>query len=324
MGNTKRIMIKRKLLSIVIPAYNEEKNIPIIYKEITKVWEKYLMKKYAIEILFVNDGSIDQTWNEIKKLRKKDKSVKGICLVKNFGHQSALQTGLERATGDAVISIDCDLQHPPILITKLVKAWEDGASIVNTLRKDSVETSVFKKITSNMFYKLINAISTLELRQGEADFRLIDKKTLQVINALPEEPKFYRGLVNWVGYSKTYIPYVASPREYGHSTYTLRKMLELARMGITSFTMMPLKIILVTGVIITICSVLLLIVLSWYKLFVNFHVIDPVVFLILMTMLSTGILIMMQGIISIYLIDVYNLSKKRPSYIIGETLGISL
>ena len=157
--------MNKQLISIVIPAFNEQLNIPIIYRDLIKIWRQ-LSHKYSYEIIFVDDGSMDYSWQKIDEIAKKDKNVKGISFSKNFGHQNAMQAGLKISNGDAVITIDCDLQHPVELIPDLVKAWEKGSDIVNTKRYLTKNEPSFKKITSSMFYKLINILSETKIEPG--------------------------------------------------------------------------------------------------------------------------------------------------------------
>jgi dolichol-phosphate mannosyltransferase len=311
----------KKIISIIIPAYNEEKNVTVIYGQLKEVVSK-LVSKYTFEIIYINDGSIDDTWLTICDLNKKDKSVKGINFSRNFGHQAALQAGLEYAAGDAVISIDADMQQPTQLIPKLLESWEQGNIIVNTIRRNTQKAGLFKIVTSKAFYFMLNIFSNLRMQEGEADFRLIDRKVLDIINKLPETPKFYRGIVKWVGFKHAYIEYTASARVHGKSSYSLRKMLELARIGMTSFSMMPLKIIFGIGTLITLVSGIELVFLTYLKLFVGFGYVSNTFLLASIILFSTGILIMFQGILAVYFIDIYNSSKNRPSYIISDEFGI--
>lgn len=308
-------------ISVVIPSYNEEKNVGLLYDELKKVFANHL-SIYDYELIYVNDGSRDSTWERIVALASKDKNVRGINFSRNFGHACALQAGMEKADGDAVISLDADLQHPPSLIPKLVQKWEEGYEIVATIRKTSEGASLFKRLSAHLFYKLINSLSSLKLRDGEADFRLIDRKVLRVINSLPEQPKFYRGLVNWVGYKKFNIEYDAVSRRYGTSSYTLKKMFELARMGLTSFSLRPLKLILAAGLTIVAVSALALFASIIIKIFINDSYVTNLAIVSLIILLMLGFSIAVQGVLAIYLIDIFNASKNRPSFIVREKINL--
>lgn len=308
----------KKLISIVIPSFNEEKNIRRVYH---RILEQLDTKKYDYEVIFVNDGSKDNTWGEIVSLAKDDKCVQGVCFSRNFGHASALQAGLERATGDAAIMLDADLQQPPSLIPKLISLWEDNNDIVNTVRLSTDGTGWFKNLTSRLFYKLLNSISELELHEGEADFRLLDRKVLDVLNKMPESPKFYRGLVNWLGFNVVRVEYKAGARKYGKSSFTFKKMMEMARLGLTSFSMKPLKIIITIGILQSALSFIGLIVMVAVKLFVNFGYFSNNAILLVLMVFVTGLLATFQGIVAIYLVDIFHFAKGRPAFIIGEEVN---
>jgi dolichol-phosphate mannosyltransferase len=314
----KEASMPKKLLSVVLPSYNEEKNVPLAYEEIVKNIDA---SKYDYEIIFVNDGSKDNTWGVITELAAKDPHVKGLCFSRNFGHPAALQAGLEEAKGDAVIMMDADLQHPPTLIPKLVEEWEGGYDIVNTVRKSTEKIGLVKRITAKGFYKVMNGISDLKLNEGEADFRLIDRKALNTLNEMPESPKFYRGLVNWVGFKVKRVDYKAVARRHGTSSFTMKKMFELARLGLTSFSMKPLKLIITVGLTLSGASLVGLIAMFAIKLFVNPLYVSYGSILVMFLIFITGLLATFQGIVAIYLVDIFNVSKGRPTFIVGERAG---
>lgn len=306
---------QKQLLSIVIPSYNEEKNVSLIYKEIVKNIDK---NRYSYELIFVNDGSSDSTWGAIDTLAEKDVNVRGLNFSRNFGHHAALEAGLNEARGDIVIMMDADLQHPPKLIPALLEKHEQGFDIVNTVRTATEGVGAGKNISSRMFYAVLNGISDLQLREGEADYRLLSRRALDVLNALPESPKFYRGLVNWIGYDVARIEYTASKRMHGKSSYTLRKMIEFARIGLTSFSMRPLKWIMSFGVGIMAISTLSLIIMVAVKLFLSPDYFSNNALLIMFLVFITGVLATIQGIVAMYMVDIHNATKGRPTYIIKE------
>ncbi len=303
----------KQLLSIVLPSHNEEKNLPLVYEEILKNID---FKRFVYEVIFVNDGSIDDTWSVIQRLVAKDANVSGINFSRNYGHAAALEAGLTRARGDVVIMMDADLQHPPTVIPQLIKSYDEGNDIVNTVRLTTQDTGLMKSLTSKMFYWFINNISELNLREGEADFRLLSRSALDVLNALPESPKFYRGLVNWIGFTVARVDYIAVRRVHGHSSYTVKKMVELARLGVTSFSMKPLKIIFSIGVSLTLVAFVLLVVMLILKFFIDPELISYNAIITDCLLLATGILTIFQGTIALYLIDIFSTIKGRPTYII--------
>lgn len=307
--------MSKELLSVVVPSYNEEQNIPLVYKEVVNNIDK---KRFNYEIIFVNDGSKDGTWNSIVGLLDVDKNVKGINFSRNFGHHAALEAGLNEARGDIVIMLDADLQHPPELMKELISKYDKGYEIVNTVRLSTDGVGVFKKLSGKFFYSLLNGLSDLNLKEGEADYRLLSRKALNTLNGLPETPKFYRGLVNWIGYKTTEVEYVAPERKYGKSSYTLKKMFELARMGLTSFSMRPLKLIIGFGVFLTCIAALALITMIIVKLFISSAYFSNNAILVMALMLVTGVLATLQGVIALYMVDIHSASKGRPTYIVEE------
>ena len=311
-------MTMSKLISVVLPSYNEEQNLPLIYAELSTVLGE---TPYDYELLFVNDGSRDRTWDVICELAAEDERVHGLNLSRNFGHHAALQAGLEAARGDAVITMDADLQHPTALIPQLLQQWEDGADVVNTVRLSTEKVGPFKVLTAKLFYFLMNSISDLPLNRGEADFRLIDRRPLDVLNGLPETPKFYRGLVNWIGFRVVRTEYRAEARRHGKSSYTMKKMLELARLGLTSFSMKPLKFIIAFGLTLSVLSALLLCAMLSVKFFADPHYFSNTAILIVFLIFVAGMLSTFQGIIAVYLVDIFDAAKGRPSYIVGDVVG---
>lgn len=308
----------KQLLSVVLPSYNEEQNIELMYKELLKYIDTNTLD---YELIFVNDGSVDKTWREIEKLSKKDKRVQGINFSRNFGHHAALEAGLHQAKGDAVIMMDTDLQHPPELIPQLIKRWHEGYDIVNTVRLSTEGTGILKNITSTMFYKILNNLSSLQLRDGESDFRLISRRALDSLNSLPESPKFYRGLINWIGYDVDRIEYQANARIHGKSSYTLKKMIEFARLGLTSFSMKPLKIIITIGLLLVGSSLLALLAMLITKFGFRSEYFSNNAILVMFLIFVTGLLTTFQGIVAVYLVDIFDAAKGRPTYIVREEVG---
>ena len=236
------------MLSIIIPAYNEESNIRPIHDKLSDVLSHI---ECSYEIIFINDGSTDKTDNSILEIIESDNNVKLISFSRNFGHMAALIAGYNYCKGDAAITMDCDLQHPPELIVDLLDSWSKGYDIVNTVREDINEKSFFKKMTSKYYYKLFSWFSDFPLEQGSADYRLVNRKVINEINELKEYEIFLRGMVQWFGFKSISIPYIANPRYSGNSKYNLRKMLHLAIDGITSFSIKPLKIVTVMGFLVS-------------------------------------------------------------------------
>ena len=309
-----------KTIAIIIPAYNEERNVPLIHQDLRNVL-KTLEDTYTFDITFVNDGSSDSTWAAIESVVKADKHAHGISLSRNFGHQVAIEAGLDRADADAVIMMDCDGQHPAKLLPSMIEKWEHGALIVNTVRKDTIGASFFKKITATMFYGLINKFSETKIEPGSADFRLIDRKIVQVLKTLPEKVKFYRGLISWIGFEPVNIEYVAQERWNGASSYTLLKLYKLATDGLTGFSSFPLKFakyIGLTTVSLRVIGLIAMLALDLLK-----HTYFPVwVYLIVLLFLMNGLQFVVLWFIGSYIGRIYNQQKDRPPYLIRDTLNV--
>jgi glycosyltransferase involved in cell wall biosynthesis len=243
----------KKRISIVIPVCNEEANVQTITDALRSVFSD-LPYDYAIN--FVDDGSTDGTITELKRLAAEYNNIFYISLARNFGHQNALKAGLDLVDADAVIMMDGDMQHPPDLIPEMIKQWEAGNDIVYTIRKDHKEMPLMKRKTSNMFYNLINNLSDIELEQGTADFRLMDRRAVEIFRTFKETDLFMRGLVKWMGFRQLGIEYDPAQRTQGKSKYTLKKMVRFALQGITSFSTRPLYIATYLGFIFSLLSLL--------------------------------------------------------------------
>jgi dolichol-phosphate mannosyltransferase len=302
------------MISVVIPAYNEAGNIELIAKKVSD----QLKKTASYEIIFVDDGSSDLTLEEIKKVATMDSSVKFISFSRNFGHQKALKAGLDHANGDCVISMDADLQHPPELISKLIEKWREGYNIVITIRKDLQNIGFIKKLTSRLFYKVINMISNLDIPLGAADFRLLDRKVVDELKKFNENWLFIRGIISWLGYNQTFIEYTIQNRQFGQSKYSFKKMISFALQGITSFSIIPLRASIMAGLFISFCSFLYTV----YALFDKFYFKTTVpgwTSILISVLFLGGIQLIFLGVIGEYLGKMFIETKRRPNYIIKET-----
>ena len=254
-----------KKISVIVPMYYEEEVAEECYKRLKKVLEG-LAENYEYEIIFINDGSKDKTLNILENIAKENKSVKIISFSRNFGHQCAVTAGLKYVTGDAIVIIDADLQDPPELIPEMLKLWEDGNDVIYGKRKSRAGESKFKLLTASMFYKTLNALSDVEIPKDTGDFRLVDRKVVEVINSLPEHNKFLRGLFSWVGFKQIPFEYERKERIAGKTKYPLGKMLKLAQDGIFSFSTKPLRIVGTMGIISILISIIILVysILSYF------------------------------------------------------------
>jgi glycosyltransferase involved in cell wall biosynthesis len=306
--------IDKITISIVIPCYNEEGNIEILYDQINNV-----LAGNIIEYIFVDDNSNDKTLSILEKLSKNNDNVKYLSFSRNFGHQSALRAGLEYSTGDCVISMDADLQHPPEILQSLIDKWKEGYDIVYTIRKDVENISRFKKVTASLFYKLINNLSDIEIKQGSADFRLLDKRIVNVLtNDITEYHLFYRGLISWIGYNQAAIEYIPNKRFSGDSKYSILKMMNFAIDGITSFSIKPLKLAILLGLILSLLSGLYGIYVIGMLIF-NDETVKGWTSVMLSILFIGGINMILLGIIGEYIGKLYIQSKKRPYFLIKKT-----
>jgi dolichol-phosphate mannosyltransferase len=304
-------------ISIVVPCCNEEANVPKLIEELERVLSA---GDWSWEIIFVDDGSSDSTWNQISSFNSKFPRIKGVRLSRNFGHQYALFAGLSSAQGDAVITMDADLQHPPDLIPKLVFEWEKGYKIVNTIRMENENVSVFKKTSSRIFYKMFTIFSGIRIDPGMADFRLLDREVIKKILDFREESLFIRGLVQWVGFPNSTVEYQPLSRFSGKSKYSIRKMVRFAIDGISSFSIIPLRIAIVIGFLTSFFS-FLGIIYAVYSKFAYYTVPGWSSTLAVISFLL-GILFILLGIIGEYIGRILIEVKRRPRYIISERVGI--
>ncbi|MEI6507113.1 MAG: glycosyltransferase family 2 protein [Bacteroidota bacterium] len=303
-----------KLVSIVLPAYNESANIPVIAGRIQDVFKTL---NYKYEMIFVNDGSRDNSQDVLVELHNSNPNINYIELSRNFGHQNALKAGLDMANGDCVISMDCDLQHPPELIVEFLAKWEEGYEVVYSLRQESKDLSQFKRKTSNLFYALINRMSEIHIEPGSADFRLLDRKVATVFSSLSENEPFIRGLIKWLGFKQYAITYDPAKRFAGESNYTVKKMFRFAMQGLTSFSIRPLYSAIYLGFIFSFLS-LSYIPYVVYSLWVHKEV-QGWASMLMTIVFFGGIQLIILGIIGIYIGKLFIQSKQRPNYIISNS-----
>lgn len=309
-----------KKISVVIPMYYEEEVAQECYERISKVLSQ--IEDYEYEIIFVNDGSKDKTLQILENIAKNDKKIKVISFSRNFGHQCAVTAGIKYVTGDAIVIIDADLQDPPELIPEMLKLWEDGHEVIYGKRKTREGESAFKLLTAKMFYKTLNALSDVDIPKDTGDFRLVDRKVIDVINELPEHNKFLRGLFSWVGFKQVPYEYERKERFAGRTKYPLKKMLKLASDGIISFSTKPLKLLGGLGIISIIISLIILLysIISWIF---NLNNLTAGWTSIMVTLtLFSGIQLLSIWIMSEYIGRIYDETKQRPQYIIDKKINI--
>ncbi|MDD3296612.1 MAG: glycosyltransferase family 2 protein [Candidatus Omnitrophica bacterium] len=305
-------------ISIVIPIYNENQVITELYGQLNSVLSN--LKIAGWEIIFVDDGSTDGSWESIGKLNSLNDKVRGIKLSKNFGHQFAISAGLDYVKGNAVIMMDADLQHPPELIPKLIEKWEEGYDIVYTVREDTGSESLFKRVTSRFFYNIFNKLSKSNIPYGAADFRLLDETVVIQLKSFKERVRFLRGIINWVGYKKIGVSYAAQERFQGKSKYSFLKMVHLAISGIISFSSAPLYISAILGIVIAGLSFFYGLYAILVRIFTEKTMPGWTSILVSMLFLG-GVQLIAIGILGEYLAKVYEEVKGRPLYIVDKKIG---
>lgn len=306
------------MISLVIPAFNEDENLPVLVQRLMTVMQPY----DHYEILIVDDGSTDRTHSVLRELSTRYQPVRFLSFSRNFGHQMALRAGYEQARGQAIICLDADLQHPPELIPTLVAKWQEGYQVVYTVRQPDPTLSWFKKTTSKTFYRLLRAASDLELEDAAADFRLLDRKVIDTLKAFKENDLFLRGVISWVGFRQCRVLYKPAPRYAGQTKYSFRKMMKLAAMGITSFSTKPLYISVLLGFAMSLFALLFGTEVLYEKYFTSATV-SGWTSLVLLMVLIGGMQFIVIGIIGVYLGKTFVEVKQRPAYIIADTSDIA-
>jgi polyisoprenyl-phosphate glycosyltransferase len=307
-------------ISIVIPVFNEASNIPPLYAALVPQLESVSMD---YEILFVDDGSTDGSVEEIRKLRARTDRVRLLSLSRNFGHQIALTAGIDHASGDAIVLMDADLQHPPALIPQLISRWLDGFEVVHTIRKTTAESSWPKRATAAAFYRVFRLLSRVDLPSNAADFRLIDRKVADALRGIRERTRFLRGLTVWAGYRSTSISYDAPTRQAGETKYSPARMLKLAIDALVSFSAAPLHLAVYAGIVLALLGFLY----AGYALdarVVTGHVLPGWTSLAILVSIVGGIQLVLMGVIGVYLGKIFEEVKRRPLYLVRSRLGIDV
>jgi glycosyltransferase involved in cell wall biosynthesis len=300
-------------ISVVIPAHNEEGNLPVLLDQIRGALPEGLH-----EIIVVDDGSTDATLDVVKAASGSDQRIKYIGLSRNFGHQTALRAGLRGASGDCVITMDADLQHPPRLLPEMVTKWQEGFKIVLTVRRDIENVSGFKRLTSALFYWLMNSVSDVTIDPGSADFRLLDRRVVDVINDLSEHDFFLRGIIPWVGFSVAKIWYTPDQRLHGSTKYSLRKMISFALTGVIANSIQPLRLATIFALFIAGLSALYAV--YAITIFLTLGRVVPgwtsVAFIV---SLIGALQLLVLGVLGEYVGRILRETRKRPGYVISQS-----
>ena len=304
--------LKGSMLSVITPAYNEEQMIHKTAKTISGILEG---ENIDYEIVFVNDGSKDNTWKKIREAGEKNSKVRGICFSRNFGKESAMFAGLAEAKGDCVVVIDCDLQHPPKKIVEMYRLWEQGYEIVEGVKASRGKESGMHAFAAKCFYSLISNATNIDMSHA-SDFKLLDRKAVNVLLNMPEKNAFFRALSSWVGFKSTQIEYDVQEREAGESKWSTKSLIKYAITNITSFTSVPMQIVTVLGGIMFVVTAVLAVIALVQKILGQS--LDGFTTVIILQCFTGGVVMLSLGIIGYYIAKIYDEIKGRPRYIISE------
>lgn len=303
------------MLSIVIPAYNEEKMILKTTEVVSGIMER---EKIPFELVFVNDGSKDQTWEMIEKAAEKNSHVTGIRFSRNFGKESAIFAGLANAEGDCIAVMDCDLQHPPETLVEMYRLWEQGYEVVEGVKRSRGKESIFHKASAGMFYKIMSKAVQIDMSRA-SDFKLMDRKAVEALLSMPERNAFFRALSSWVGYRTTSVEFDVQERTEGESKWSTWSLIKYAVRNIVGFSSAPLQMITVAGVL-TLFLAIVLGIQSLVKYFCG-HALEGFTTVILLLLIIGSLIMLSLGIIGVYIAKIYEEVKGRPRYFIARKIS---
>ena len=302
-------------LSIVLPAYNEEQNIS---NTAEVLGELLAGESIEYELIFISDGSGDATFQEIQKAAEKDSRVKGAEFSRNFGKEAAIFAGLELTSGDAVIVMDCDLQHPPEVIPQMCKLWQNGAEVVEGIKESRGKESLAHKLSAGLFYRIMSRLIKMDMN-ASSDFKLLDRKVVDVLLRLPERNTFFRALSFWTGFRREYVSYEVRERQFGESKWSSLSLMKYAVTNATSFSTLPLQLVTVMGVLSILFSMVLFV--QTLVRYLSGTAVEGFTTVILLILVIGGFLMLSLGIIGHYIARIYEEVKGRPKYIISRTIG---
>lgn len=309
--------------SFVVPAFNEQDNIPVLYdriKTLMTIHPNLNTENQTWELIFVNDGSTDNTLTVLNKICRTDRRIKYIDLTRNFGHQAALAAGLASANAQAIISLDCDLQDPPEIIAEMIGKWKSGAYVVYARRLNFRNDSFLKKQLSRLYYYLLERFSDVRIPRNVGDFRLIDRKVLNVINSIEGMTPYFRGTVAWTGYKHDFVEYVRPDRQAGEPGYSYRKLAQLAMAGLLNFSFLPLQIGLFIGII-NVFVGLSFFVYIILDVLINQVYYELIKYISVALLIFTGFLFIFLWLIAEYIGRIYNEVRNRPVYLIYKKVN---
>ena len=313
-GGTRRIDdVDEPLLSVVLPVHDESETLDELHRRLAAA----VSALGPHELVFVDDGSRDDSWTRLLEIAARDDSVRLVRLSRNFGHQIAITAGVDAARGDAVVLMDADLQDPPELIPDLVARWQQGYDVVYAVRQERTGDSRFKRGTASAFYKLLNRLSGTSMPEQAGDFRLLSSRAADALRAMPERARYLRGMTSWIGFRQTGVPYRREPRYAGETKYPLRRMLRFATDAVTSFSSMPVRAVSALGLaVVAFCVVYLLYTL--YKALFTHDTVEGWASVIVLVLLLGGVQLLSLGMIGQYVARIFDEVKRRPLYVVDE------
>ncbi len=305
------------VLSVVVPMFEEQGNVVPLLDELRRVLDPLGLE---YEIVIVNDGSRDGTWEEVHRAAETDARIKGICFARNFGHQNALMAGLSLAAGQAVITMDGDLQHPPSLLPEMIRHWQDGAKVVTTVRQDGAETGLLKRLTSRWFYRAFSYLAEVPVGEGASDFRLLDRQVLENLLQLQHPNLFLRGAVTWLGFHSVNLPYRVAARHAGRSKYSWRRMIRFAATAVLSFSTRPLLVAVWVGLLTSLAAFAELVFV--FIQYLRGGTVPGWASTLTLISFLFGVLFLLLGIIGAYLGSVHQALQNRPLFVIDKTVNL--
>ncbi len=299
-------------LSVIIPSYNEEKMIHNISNVICSLLDN---ENIPFEIIFINDGSKDNTWEKISEVCSENSNIKGFNFSRNFGKEAAIFAGLTYATGDCCAVIDCDLQHPPEVLVKMYRKWQEGYEVVEGVKASRGKESFLHKIAAKSFYSLISSATKIDMSKA-SDFKLLDRKAVDILRSMPEKHIFFRALSSWVGFKTTSVEFHVQEREAGDSKWSTSSLIKYAITNITSFSTVPMQIVTLTGIVFLIFSLIL----GVHSLYMNFtgRSLEGFTTIILLLLIIGSVIMLSLGIIGYYIAKIYEETQNRPRFIVSE------
>lgn len=303
-------------ISIIVPVYNEEVAVVPFFEELNK---HLTYPKTTFEVIFINDGSTDTTQSKLEEIATHDSRVRVLSFSRNFGKEAATTAGFRESTGDAVIALDADLQHPPHLIPEFIKKWQAGNEVVIGIRTNNASDSFLKRICSRLYYKIMNSISETEIIPSATDFRLVDRQVVDIFNKMSERNRMTRSLIDWLGYTRDYIHFEASERLHGAASYSTWKLVKLATESFISHSFVPLRLTGYLGVVITFFAGLLGVVMFIDRFIISFgfNFSGPAILATIILFL-VGIILVSLGLFSFYIAQIHRETQNRPLYVLRK------